>query len=281
MLPRYESLKEVIFTGRIIAFNESFVPVGTKQKNKKPIAVIWHEGVAGRSKTDIISTFYSFFLRHRDDEHIVLWLDNCSSQNKNWSLLAFFIYVVNSDVFNIKKLEIKFFEPGHTFMSADSFHHQVEMSLKRKRKVFDFADFEDCVQQSNSGRVIVVPMQCNDFYDWGDFTSQYKLKRINPRPYLNKMVHLEFMKGDFNMVYKTSFSGNSIQLNFLNARIIKNGFPNISPRNANRGISAERKNTILTKLRPIIPKNRIKFWEDLPVSAEHVPDNEEEESCEN
>ncbi|XP_050308053.1 uncharacterized protein LOC126744593 [Anthonomus grandis grandis] len=131
MLPRYESLKEVIFMGRIIAFNESFVPVGTKQKNRKPIAVIWHEGVAGRSKSDIISTFYSFFLRHRDDKHIILWLDNCSAQNKNWALLSFFVSIVNSDEISLKKLEIKYFEPGHTFMSADSFHHQVEMSHEK------------------------------------------------------------------------------------------------------------------------------------------------------
>nr|CAH7749983.1 unnamed protein product [Callosobruchus chinensis] len=83
MLPRCELLKEEIFAGRIIAFNESFVPVGTLQK-RYPVAIIWHEGVARRSKTDIISTFHSFFLKHRDDGHIILWLDNCSAQNKNF-----------------------------------------------------------------------------------------------------------------------------------------------------------------------------------------------------
>ncbi|KAK4885764.1 hypothetical protein RN001_002035, partial [Aquatica leii] len=144
MLPRYESLKEVIFTGRITAFNESSVPVGTKQRNKNAIAVIWHEGAAGRSKYDIISTFHSFFLRYRDDKHIILWLDNCLAQNKNWTLLAFFVNIVNSNICNVQKFEIKYFEPGHTFMSADLFHHQVEMSLKRQQKVFDFADFEEC-----------------------------------------------------------------------------------------------------------------------------------------
>lgn len=60
MLPRMDQYKVALFTPRIIAFNESFVPVGTKQ-NLRPIAVIWHEGIAGRKKEDIISTFHAFF----------------------------------------------------------------------------------------------------------------------------------------------------------------------------------------------------------------------------
>lgn len=268
MLPRYESLKEVIFTGRIIAFNESFVPVGTKQKDKKPLAVIWHEGVAGRSKTDIISTFNAFFLCNRDEKHIILWLDNCSAQNKNWALMSFFVYIVNSDQVSLEKLEVKFFEPGHTFMSADSFHHQVEMSLKNKIKVYDFCDFEECVKKANSGKVNVVNLNFNNFFDWPDHTSQYKLKNIKPqRPYLNEMVHIQFSRGDFNMAFKTKFLGNFEQLNFLNAKVVKKGFPPVIPKKTSRGISAEKKNTILTKLLPVIPKNRTEFWQNLPVSC--------------
>lgn len=60
MLPRLEMFKEVIFTPRIIAFNESFVPVG--KKTSGPTAVVWHEAIVGRSKEDIISTFYGLLL---------------------------------------------------------------------------------------------------------------------------------------------------------------------------------------------------------------------------
>ena len=94
MLPRAEMYKEVIFIPRIICFNESFVPVGKYQKNlEKPLAVIWHEGVAGRKKEDIISAFNAFFIRNKDKQSITIWLDNCSAQNKNWAILCFFIYI--------------------------------------------------------------------------------------------------------------------------------------------------------------------------------------------
>lgn len=69
MLPRCDMFKEIIFTPRIIAFNESFVPVG--KKPDKPVAAIWREGVSGRSKEDIISAFYAFFKLRRDTKNFI------------------------------------------------------------------------------------------------------------------------------------------------------------------------------------------------------------------
>lgn len=122
MLPRCDTFKEVIFMPRLVAYNESFIPAGKKQK-VPPTAVVWHDAIQGRSKENIISSFYQYFLSIRDIEYVNLWLDNCSAQNKNWCLFSFFIYLVNSDETAIKELKVKFFEPGHTFMAADAFHH--------------------------------------------------------------------------------------------------------------------------------------------------------------
>nr|CAH7754007.1 unnamed protein product [Callosobruchus chinensis] len=163
MLPRAEMFKEVIFTPRVIAFNESFVPVGAYSKGFKPLAVIWHEGVRDRKK-DLISTFYAFLLNNRDTQSITMWLDNCAAQNKNWSLLSFFLFIVICADVDLQVLDIKYFQSGHTFMSADAFHHQVELSLKKSRKVLDFDDFKSAVQQSNSSKVNVKEMKIEDFF---------------------------------------------------------------------------------------------------------------------
>ena len=45
-----------------------------------------------------------------------------------------FTYIVNSTKVAWNEIEVKYFETGHTFMSADSFHHQVERSLKKLAK---------------------------------------------------------------------------------------------------------------------------------------------------
>lgn len=54
----------------------------------------------------------------------------------------FLIYIINSNDIKTVEIYLFYFEPGHSFMSADSFHHQVELSLKKTSKVNDFMDFE-------------------------------------------------------------------------------------------------------------------------------------------
>ena len=55
--------------------------------------------------------------------HFIFWLDNCSGQTKNWYLHTTLVHEVNSENNSTKTITLKYFEHGHTFMSADSFHH--------------------------------------------------------------------------------------------------------------------------------------------------------------
>lgn len=266
MLPRCEMFKEIIFTPRIICFNESFVPLGKQCLKNKPVAVIWHEGVAGRSNSDIISTYYNFFLFHRDAKEITIWLDNCASQNKNWALYSFFVYLINSSEVNLNLLKIKYLQTGHTFMSADSFHHQVEKSLKQTGKVLDFEDFKLCVKKSNNSRVEVIVMNLNNFYDFKDFSSRFKMNKITPKPYLANFVEVHFRRGSKHLYYKTKFGGELVELNFLLAKHLKEALPKATVRKAPKGIDKDRKTKLLQKLPDIVPLNRLQFWQDLPVA---------------
>lgn len=264
MLPRLEMYKEIIFAQRIIAFNESFVPVGKGTKNVRPTAVIWHEALTGRSKDDISSTFYAFFVANRDLKAMTIWLDNCSSQNKNWALISFFIYIVNSVDVALEALTIKYFEPGHTFMAADQFHHQVELSLKRKHKVYDFDDFSEAVQQANSSKVNVIKLQLSQCFSFTDITSKYRLHKA--KVYLRDIVCLFFQRGEKSIFYKNQFTDEYQELkDIFNMKYIKGSLPKPVTRTEYRGICAERKNALVSKLKNHIPDNRMKFWEDLPV----------------
>ena len=60
MIPRMPGCKTVAFTRRIIAFNETFAPLGSKKilKNKDiAYAIAWHEGITKRNGEDIASAF--------------------------------------------------------------------------------------------------------------------------------------------------------------------------------------------------------------------------------
>lgn len=197
MLPRIDQYKSAIFCPRIIAFNESFVPLGSQTGAGKhvPFAAVWNETITGRNQEDIISTFRAFLIFKRDAENLTIWLDNCAAQNKNWALLSFFVQIANSNLIATKTITLKYFEPGHTFMSADSFHHQVEKALRQMGKVYDFSDFVECVRATNSNKNFVKVMEVSDFFNYQDFASQHKLKKNEPRVYLKDMMAVRFEKG--------------------------------------------------------------------------------------
>lgn len=272
MLPRCEMFKEILFVPRIICFNESFVPLGKLTANKRAIAIIWHEATAGRSQCDIISTFHKFLSMHRDANEITIWMDNCAAQNKNWTLYCFFVHHINSDNTTISSIKLKYLQTGHTFMSADSFHHQIEKSLKQKGKVLDFDDYKSCVQNANSGKTTCVEMNVYDFLDVKDCSSRFKLSKTVPKPLLSNFSEVNFIRGSNNLFYKTAFGGDPVELCFLTATALKKGVLEPEVRSAPRGVTAVRKKNIIQKLQGMsIPKNRLKFWEEL-----HETDNETE-----
>ena len=136
MLPPLPGVKTVVFTKRIIAYNETFAPLG--KKSGDAIAVTWHEAIGGRDAPEIGSCFEKFiFLRsNRDIKNFTCWVDNCSAQNKNWFAYTAFCHLVNLTD-GPESITMKYFEKGHTFMSADSFHARVEKGIKTLKNLFD------------------------------------------------------------------------------------------------------------------------------------------------
>ncbi|KAK4882975.1 hypothetical protein RN001_006294 [Aquatica leii] len=263
MLPRLDMFKKVIFSQRISVFNESFVLLD-KAKNQKTFACLWHDAIAGREKEEIVSSFNAFFLHYRDIKHFVLWVDNCSGQNKNWTLLSFLVYIVNSDAIAAVDICIKYFEPGHTFMSADSFHHQVELSLKKQKKTYDFDDFVTAVTKANSKKVEVKTMQCTDFFKWQDFSSQTNIKNIDLCLYLANITQIVANREFFSLKYKlTNNSDNIYEMNVLQNRILKKRLPSLKVFTSSCGVPRSKKETLLKNLKTIIPSNRLQFWKNL------------------
>ncbi|CAH1969615.1 unnamed protein product [Acanthoscelides obtectus] len=262
MLPRLEMFKKAIFASRLIVYNESFVPVG-KIRDFPPFAVLWHEGISGRHQEDIISAFNAFLLHHRDVRNITLWLDNCSSQNKNWALFSFLVYIVNSTSISAETIHLNYFEPGHTFMSVDSFHHQVEESLKRQVKTYDFADFEKAVQSSNKGKVQIKSMQLNDFQLWKSLHSVSKIKKQDPSFTMSKITELMVKRTEFVMYYKRNFEEEWKKLVFLLKKHIGE-MPTAPIKTAPNGFERQKVENLLKAVGSIMPGNRKEFWEKLP-----------------
>ena len=258
MLPEIGGVKSAVFTQRICAYNESFSPLG--KKTGKSVAILWHQGVAGRNDEDIASCF-DRYLTHsidRDVKHVVLWMDNCGPQNKNWTLFPAMVAIVNDPANHVESITFKYFEPGHTFMSADSFHHLVEKEATAKKNLYDFEDFVQCAR--NAGTCVL--MGDNDFRQWQNELSD-SLASKTSRPLLDNVVVSFFQKGSTDMFFKSAHSDAEFRsTDFLKKKFkvqVENGkvSPPVTKYN---GVNAERKKSIIANLLSLMPENRKAFW---------------------
>lgn len=266
MLPRLDTFKAAIFCQRLVCYNQTFAPLGKIDISSKPLAVIWHDGIAGRKQEDIMSAFYQFLIKNRDVSNINIWLDNCTAQNKNWLLYSMFVHLINSEVISTKTLTLYYFEPGHTFMSSDQVHHQVELAMKKKGKLYDFYDFEECVASINKSRVTVKPMAQENFLYFQNYISDRRIQSSNPRAYLKNMSVVCFTRTSYDLMYKNNFDDDYISLRFMNDKYLKN--PNnfiLEFRTEAKGVEPKRKADILEKLSSIIPPHKLVFWKNLPI----------------
>jgi len=150
-------------------------------------------------------------------------------------------------------------------MSADSYHHQIEEAMRKMTSLHDFFDFLSCVECAQGGKAKVKEMAFSDFYEWADHSHRTKIKNHHLRP----MVAIEGTRGSFSLRYKTDHDGEYQVLNFLYAKSArKGGIPMPVSRSTPKGISAEKKNEIITKLLPLMPENKRLFWKFIATSDE-------------
>ena len=264
MLPRMPGLKVAVFCKRIVIFNETFAPVGGKSWGK-PNGVLWHEGIAGRSAQEVASTYIKLIRSNRDKSSFVFWADNCSAQNKNWYLYTALATEVNRNIGVVYSVTIKYFEPGHTFMSADVFHHQIGQGMREKKRVEDFQDFQDIV--TKKGKSLL--MEVGDFLDIPKGISSAKFAQLKPN--LNEVFVIKFERGTRDMFWKEEYQ----QENFKRAQFLQNKYQKenieFASRVKPRGVRTDKKHNIIEKLCPHMKENRREFWEKLD-EDENSPD---------
>ncbi|XP_050547348.1 uncharacterized protein LOC126909029 isoform X1 [Daktulosphaira vitifoliae] len=176
--------------------------------------------------------------------------------------------MINSQELETMVIDIFYFQPGHCFMSADSFHHQVELSMKQMGKIYDFCDYEKSIKNSNKGHVDVKVLDGKDFFDWKSECSIYKLKKNINRPMLNSLVHIRAERGLKYLLYSCTYDEYTPlrMLDFLKPSYLKNDFVRPQQKNELRGIQPEKKQSIIQTLVPLMPKSRHQFWFDFPTS---------------
>ena len=122
-------------------------------------------------------------------------------RTKKMLLYSMLTHMINCEDIATDKITLYYFEPGYTFMSSDQVHHRVELAMKKKGKLYDLTDFEECVSSINKSKVIVQSMLPENFLN----IPNEIIQTSNPRAYLINMIKVCFTRKSYVPMYKNNF----------------------------------------------------------------------------
>ncbi|GFS07167.1 high-affinity choline transporter 1-like [Elysia marginata] len=127
------------------------------------------------------------------------------------------LHIVNKPKYKLKQIELKYFQPNHSFMASDSAHGRNEKQIGKMGKLFDFRDF---VQATKAVNLEPVEMSFLDSRNWASGASLYALKQLGEQqPYLHKIVCAKLCKASKALIHKTVFGQTEISVKILSASL--------------------------------------------------------------
>ena len=200
----------------LVTFNEIFA---SKTPSKPEDCILLHEGIVGLKAPDFVSAFLQL-IRQCNEDHIWLWADNCSGQNKNWYLFTGLAQCVNT--WEPETITIKHLEKGHTFMVAGAMHGNIGKLFQKTNTVATFDDFVQlCEKANNNIKAIDLDLRfIYSIFKKARTRSSNKVKM----PLVVCLAEVQFKKGSSMLNYKESFLEEShTTVNFFQPCFLKKG----------------------------------------------------------
>ncbi|XP_043208495.1 uncharacterized protein LOC122374051 [Amphibalanus amphitrite] len=261
--------KAAIFTPRLIVFNETFAPLirkGAQRGREKPLAILWHEGIAGRDAEDVAATFWQYLKENRDKREITIYADNCAGQQKSWVFATVLLTYIQQEDNATQKITVKYLESGHTAMSADAAHQVIQKKMA-KAQLCDYQDFVSVVEDSGNR---VRTMKADDFFEFEDGISRRKLTLLGKegmRPHLRDVRALQVRRGDDRLFVKACHTAKS----WRGFQLLKATYNHSEPpkqRTTPRGVNKQKIDKLCQYLLPLMPHHKRPFW--LQLQKEHA-----------
>ena len=262
LLPRMPDIKESFFLSKMVVFNETFASLKPEEPH---FSIIWYEAIRGRSASDVTSAYMKIINNSRDTPHFIFWADNCTAQNKNWTLFSTFALIVNEPT-GPESITIKYLVPGHTFLAADGLHGRIEQTIRKKKNLYDLRDLTEAIEES-AKRMQVIELNIQDFSAFENLKkarSKTRAKKVANEdviiPHLQNLCQVRFEKGLCGMIFKENFEEDGIVSLFLKD-IPKSYIP--KKLQHQRGMKKSKLDKIKLQLVSRMPGTRRKFWEEL------------------
>ena len=253
MLPKM-SIKSQYFLSRLTVFNETFC----RLDGLGDYCVLWHEAISGRCASDVTSAYVEAMLALSAHSSFTFWCDNCSAQNKNWTLFCG-LWLFAQQLEGPEEIEIKYLEKGHTYMRPDSIHGSIGAKMKKISSIFDWQDLTEVVSQASKG-IRVINMRPQHIYQFRDF--HIKSKNM---PKISSLKAVKVAKNSRKLFFKANhqqkvyfeeeFVSRHQEASTLPPSILKE-----------RGMNTKKKDAIVKVLVPHMPPGKAAFWKKLPTS---------------
>jgi len=179
-------ISENYFASGITIINQTFCEIGS---NPKSFCYISNDIYVSKGAREHLN-FILLFLKSNycDKNHVIIWMDNCCSQNKNWLLFSNLIAIINDNSLQMNKITFKYLESGHTYNSCDSIHSNISRKLNTELVIYTPNDcidlIKNCCQNIN-----VIEVLHSDIYLFNDVSTKNK-------PFiLRKIKQFEVRKG--------------------------------------------------------------------------------------
>lgn len=262
------STKNSYFVSRLVVFNETFAPLHkTDNGSSENLCVLWHEAISGRCASHVASSYCQVIKKSNPAvTEFLFWADNCSAQNKNWTLYSALIKIVNQD-WGANTITIKYFESGHSYMKADSVHGRIGKKWKTTSNVFDMDDLQQLIESADEKNK-VMHMSFHNFFEFKDISRKRISNKNKPEllnlPKLHTIKVVQFRKGSNKMFSKTNIDDEEFSESLFARMDLIKDFP--KPVKSATGLNLPKKEKICKDLVPLMPARKRLFWTEMKTS---------------
>lgn len=144
------------------------------KKAEQTICCVWTEDQASRGSKEITSSLLTVLeceAIFENIDHLVIWSDSCSGQNKNFLTICLYQYLIHKRLF--KTVDHKFPEVGHTYLDSDRDFGRIEKNLRKHQNIYSPKEYRDIIAKS-SKKNKVLDMR-DHFRETEDLPSKLKL----------------------------------------------------------------------------------------------------------
>ncbi|CAG9773378.1 unnamed protein product [Ceutorhynchus assimilis] len=116
----------------------------------------WTEDIANRESSETCSSLLYYIEIDetlRDKNHLLIWSDSCAGQNKNFSMVCLYQYLILKGYFRC--IDHKFPEVGHTYLDSDRDFGRIEKVLRKHDTVYVPETYRDIIVKASKKNKVI------------------------------------------------------------------------------------------------------------------------------